>query len=155
MIPFPLGLLPWAILAGLIALGGMFGWGHHKGWTERDQEAQIEVAKANERARATEQRLTTQINDHATKLQEANNALDQKSSALDRAIRAGRVRLPAPSCPQPAADAAAPSGDSAEAPSESERQTLAAIAAIVADGDKAINQLNACIDQYNQIRSTK
>jgi hypothetical protein len=36
--------------------------------------------------------------------------------------------------------------------SESDRQTLAAIAAIVAEGDKAILQLNACIESYNAIR---
>jgi prophage endopeptidase len=112
---------------------------------------QAEIAKANEAARETEQKLTEKINANATKLQEANHALDQKSSALDRAIRAGRVRLPAPSCAQaPAGAASAPANQ--EDGSESDRQTLLLIAQIAADGDRAINQLNACIDAYNEVR---
>jgi hypothetical protein len=125
---------------------------------------QAEIAKANEQSRATEQKLTEQLNSNAVQLKEANNALDQKSSDLDRAIRAGRVRLPAPSCVQASTSTSVASGNSNQESSksdrkadsvadESERQTLAAIAAIVAEGDKAIVQLNACIDAYNQVRA--
>jgi hypothetical protein len=125
---------------------------------------QAEIAKANEQSRATEQKLTEQLNSNAMQLKEANNALDQKSSDLDRAIRAGRVRLPAPSCVQASPSPSIASGNSNQESAksdrkadsvadESERQTLAAIAAIVAEGDKAILQLNACIDAYNQVRA--
>jgi hypothetical protein len=125
---------------------------------------QAEIAKANEQSRATEQKLTEQLNSNAMQLKEANNALDQKSSDLDRAIRAGRVRLPAPSCVQASTSPAPTAGNSNQESAksdrkadsvadESERQTLAAIAAIVAEGDKAIVQLNACIDAYNQVRA--
>lgn len=136
----------------LLVVFGIYRWGFHKGWTERDVEMQAEIAKKNEESRQLEQRLIVQVNENAKKLVEANNAIDEKQTALDRAIRAGRVRLPAPSCVQASPSAPAPSGDSPEAPSESERQTLLLIAQIAADGDKAINQLNACIDSYNQIR---
>jgi len=146
----------------LLIVLGLYRWGYHNGWGTRDAEMQAEIAKANEAARQTEQKLTEQINSNATKLQEANHALDQKSSALDRAIRAGRVRLPAPSCVQAPASPAAPTGDRNEAPGQpdrqadpapdAERETLRLIAQIAADGDKAINQLNACIDAYNQVR---
>ena len=152
-----------AIGVTLFVVIGLYRYGHHKGWTERDAEMQAEIAKANEQSRATEQKLTEQLNTNATQLKEANNALDQKSSDLDRAIRAGRVRLPAPSCVQAAPSPAPAGGNSPEARAEpnrpadpvadeSERQTLAAIAAIVAEGYKAIVQLNACIDAYNQVR---
>lgn len=141
-----------AVMVTLLVIFGSYRYGFHNGWTERDVEMQAEIAKANEAARQTEQKLTESLNANATKLQEANHALDQKSSALDRAIRAGRVRLPAPSCAQAPAGAPAPAGDRDEASSESDRQTLAAIAAIVAEGDRAINQLNACIDAYNEVR---
>jgi hypothetical protein len=73
------------------------------------------------------------------------------------------------SCPQAAPSAPAASGDSnqersqpdpapdansdASGPSESERQTLELIAQIAADGDRAINQLNACVDAYENMRS--
>ena len=137
----------------VLLLLGIYQYGHHNGWEERDQEMQSEIARKNEQSRQKEQELAKQLNDQSVQLKEANHVLDQKQSALDRAIRAGRVRIstPAPSCVQAGPSAPAPAGDSPEAPSESERQTLAAIAALVAEGDRAINQLNACIDAYNKV----
>ena len=150
------------VLITMLIIFGSYRFGFHKGWTERDVEMQAAIAKANEESRAKEQQLSAQINANATKLQEANHALDEKSSALDRAIRAGRVRLPAPSCVQAPASAAPAAGDRNQAPSEpnrqadpaadAERETLRLIAQIAADGDRAINQLNACIDAYNEVR---
>ena len=111
-----------------------------------------EIAQKNEEARAKEQELNQKLNENATKLQEANHAIDEKQSALDRAIRAGRVRLPSAGCVQtsPSPAPAARGGD--EAASESDRQTLAAIAAIIAEGQRNTEQLNACIDSYNAVR---
>jgi hypothetical protein len=142
------------ILGAIVAIGMIFGYGHHKGWNARDAEMQAEIAKKNAESRATEVKLNEQINANASKLAEANNAITEKQTALDRAIRAGRVRLsqPSPSCVSTSTSAPAPTGDRDEAPSESERQTLAAIAALIAEADKHINQLNACIDSYNKVR---
>lgn len=142
---------PWVILGVLLALAGFYGYGHHKGWVERDAEMQAEIAVKNEEARAKEQELAKQLNDQSSKLLEANNVINEKQSSLDRAIRAGRVRLPTPSCPQANPNTPVASGDSAKAGSESDTETLRLIAQIVADGDKAINQLNACIDSYNKV----
>jgi flagellar capping protein FliD len=151
-----------AVLITLLIIFGIYRFGFHKGWTERDVEMQAAIAKANEESRAKEQQLSAQITENATKLQEANNAINEKSSALDRAIRAGRVRLPAASCVQATASSAASTGDRNEASgqpdrqadpaADAERETLAAIAAIVAEGDRNTQQLNACIDAYNQVR---
>lgn len=149
---FPGQRLAIAVVVTLLVIFGIYRYGFHNGWTERDVEMQQAIAKKNEEARATERRLTDEINSNAARLQEANHALNEKTGALNSAIRAGRVRLPAASCVQPAQGAAAPAGDRDEAPSESDRQTLLLIAAIAADGDAAINQLNACIDAYNQVR---
>lgn len=143
---------PWIILGAVATAAGVYMYGHHSGWTERDTEAQIEVAKKNEEARTVEREMNSKVIAQTNKLQEANNALSQKTSALDRSIRAGRVRLPAPSCPQTPGTPAAPSNDRSDEGSESDRQTLAAIAAIVAEGDAAILQLNACIATYNEMR---
>lgn len=143
---------PWVIITFAVTMGGSYSYGHHKGWWERDTEMQLEIAKKNEEARELERAMTSKIIANTNQLQEANNALTEKSSALDRAIRAGRVRLPASSCVQISPSAPAPAGDRDEAASESDRQTLAAIAAIVADGDRAANQLNACIDAYESVR---
>ena len=142
---------PWVILGVLLALAGFYGYGHHKGWVERDIEMQSEIAVKNEEARTKEQELTKQLNENSTKLMEANNAITEKQSSLDRAIRAGRVRLPSSSCVQTSPSATASSGSSSQAGSESDTETLRLIAQIAADGDKAINQLNACIDNYNKV----
>ena len=145
---------PWMILGAIFVAVSVYFYGHHKGWDERDKEMQAAIAQKNEESRQKEQQLNQTINDQSFKLKEANDAVSQKQTDLDRAIRAGRVRLPATSCVQASSSAAPAAGSGAEAASESERQTLAAIAEIVAAGDKAINQLNACIDAYNQVRET-
>jgi len=122
---------------------------------------QVEIAKKNEESREKERELAQQLNDQSTKLSEANNVITQKQSSLDSAIRAGRLRLPSTSCVQAPANAPTPTGDSTKERSEpvrqvyetsdSDRATLAAIAEIVAQGDRNTAQLNACIDSYNKV----
>ena len=145
-------LNPYVILGAIITAISVYFFGHHAGWAERDAEMQSEIALKNEQSRATEQKLNQQINETSTKLQEANNAVTKKQTDINALIRAGRVRLPASGCVQTTASTTATTGDSKEAGSESDRATLEAIAAIAAEGDRAINQLNACIDAYNQVR---
>ena len=93
--------IPVAITVGL----AVYFYGHHAGYAERETEVKLEVAQHNEEARAKEQELNKQINDQTFKLQEANNAITEKQTALDRAIRSGRVRLPASGCVQASAGA--------------------------------------------------
>jgi molybdopterin converting factor small subunit len=152
---------PYLILGAVVVCTSAYFYGHHKGWVGRDQEMQIEIAKKNAEARETEQKLAAQITETSTKLMEVNNVVNQKQSALDRAISAGRVRLPATSCVSAAPSATAPARDWAEArtqpdrpadtASDEEREVLRLIAQITADGDRAINQLNACIDSYAKV----
>jgi len=142
---------PWLIIGVLVALSGFYTYGHHKGWVERDAEMQSEIAQKNEEARVKEQELTKQLNDNSTKLQEANNAISEKQTSLDRAIRAGSLRLKTTSCVQTSSSPTPPNGNSNQEGSESERQTLAAIAEIIAQGDRNTAQLNACIDSYNKV----
>jgi hypothetical protein len=142
---------PWMILGAILVAVSVYFYGHHKGWDDRDIEMQAEIAVKNEESRVKEQELTKQLNENSTKLQEANNAITEKQSSLDRAIRAGRVRLPTPSCPQTSSNTPVASGNSNQAGSESDTEVLRLIAQIIADGDKAINQLNACIDSYNKV----
>jgi hypothetical protein len=135
----------------ILALAGVYGYGHHAGYAEKEVEVQQEIALKNEEARAKEQEIHQIMNDSEAKLLEANNAISQKQSALDRAIAAGRVRLPA-SCVQAGNVTTAAAGSGAEAAGESDRETLRLIAEIVAQGDRNTEQLNACIDAYNQVR---
>jgi hypothetical protein len=155
---------PWLIIGAIVVAISVYFYGHNKGWNQRDAEMQAEIAKKNEESRAKEQELGQKLNEQSSKLLEANNGIAEKQTALDRAIRSGKLRLNASSCVQAPSSPATPTGDRNQAPSQSngqadtttdaDRETLAAIAQIVADGDKAVNQLNACIDAYNQVRGT-
>ena len=140
------------VLVTLLVVFGIYRFGFSKGWGERDAEMQSEIATKNEESRAREQLLGEQLNQTSTQLKDANDAINQKQSALDRAISAGRVRLPAASCVQ-ASSGSTPASGNSQAGSESDRETLQLIAQIAADGDRAIAQLNACVDAYNSVRS--
>ena len=152
---------PWLILGALAACLGSYFYGHHKGWWERETEMQIEIARKNEEARVKENQMVESLTAKDHELRKANDAVNQKQTDLNRLIAAGRVRLPAPSCVQASTSPSSTTGDRTEARSEpdrtpdevaAERETLRLIAEIAADGDKAINQLNACIDAYNAVR---
>ena len=144
---------PWVILGVLLALAGFYGYGHHKGWADRDIEMQSEIAVKNEEARVKEQELTKQLTENSTKLMEANNAITEKQSSLDRAIRAGRVRLPSSSCVQTNGNPPVASGSSNAQTSESDGEVLRLIGEIISQGDRNTAQLNACISAYEAVRS--
>jgi len=153
--------LPWVLVGLCITLFGTYRGGYHFGWSDRDKEMQIEIARKNEESRQTEQKLNEQLNTTASKLLEVNNVVNQKQSALDRAIRDGRVRLPTASCVQAPTNTPVATTDTKatrepdrapDEPSDAERATLQAIAEIVAAGDRNTAALNACVDSYNQMR---
>ena len=153
--------LPWVLVGLCITLFGTYRGGYHFGWSDRDKEMQIEIARKNEESRQTEQKLNEQLNTTASKLLEVNNVVNQKQSALDRAIRDGRVRLPTASCVSaptstpttPTDTKATREPDRAPDPTpDADRATLQAIAEIVAQGDRNTAALNACVDSYNQMR---
>lgn len=142
---------PWMIIGVICLVAGTYKYGTHTGYKERNQEMQAEIAKLNEESRAKEQKLSEDLNQTSSQLKEANDVVNQKQSSLDAAIRAGRVRLNS-SCVQAATSSATAIGDN-QAGSESERETLRLISEIAAEGDRAINKLNACITAYEQVRS--
>ena len=142
---------PWLIIGAIVMAASVYFYGHHKGWAERDQEMQAEIAINNEGARTKEQELTKQLTDNSTKLLEANNVITEKQSSLNRLIRTSSLRIQTPGCVQTTASTTPASGSSSQAGSESDRETLAAIAEIVAQGDRNTAQLNACIDNYNKV----
>jgi len=153
--------LPWLLFGLCIALFGTYRGGYHFGWSDRDKEMQIEIAKKNEESRKTEQKLTEQLNENASKLLEANNVISQKTNALSVANRAGKLRLcPTSSVPAttntPTAStdtkATSQPDRASDTSSDAERATIEAIAEIVAQGDKNTAALNACVDSYNQMR---
>ena len=159
MLPIP---LPWLIVGVLISLFGTYRVGHHYGWLERDDDMKIAIAKKNDEARQIEQNMTEKLNQQSAKLQEANNAINQKTTALAVANRAGKLRLcptsnvqatPSTSVATTDTKATSQPDRQTDTASDAERATIEAIAEIVAQGDKNTAALNACIDSYNEVRN--
>ena len=147
--------LPYIALAIGIALFGSYRGGYHFGWQDRDNDMKIAIAQKNDEARAKEKELGEKMQDQETKLRKAQDDVKKKQSAMHELARTGRLRLPAPSCPQNNASATTAAGDtqpSQSDASESERQTIAALIDIAAEGDKAITKLNACASAYEEVR---
>ena len=152
MLPIP---LPWLIVGVLVSLFGTYRVGHHYGWLERDNDMKIAIAQKNDEARAKEKELGEKLQDQETKLRKAQDDVKKKQSAMHELARTGRLRLPAPSCPQ--ANASTPISIGNPQPTDTtetelERQTIAALIDIAADGDKAIVKLNACASAYEEVR---
>ena len=147
--------LPYIALAIGIALFGSYRGGYHFGWQDRDNDMKIAIAKKNDEARAKEAELGTKLIDQETKLRKAQDDIVKKQSAMHELARTGRLRLPAPSCPQNSSSATIAIGNpqpSQPDESELERQTIATLIDLAAEGDKAINKLNACASAYEEVR---
>ena len=143
---------PWMILGAIAAASLVYFYAHHVGYAKRDQEMQLEIARLNGEAREKEQKLSEDLNNTSSQLKEANDVVTKKQTDLDAAIRSGRMRLNT-SCVSASTGSTTASGNNSQA-SESERETLLLIAQLAAEGDRAINELNACIAAYNQVRET-
>jgi hypothetical protein len=147
--------LPYIALAIGIALFGSYRGGYHFGWEDRDNDMKLAIAKKNDEARAKEKELGEKLQDQETKLRKAQDDVKKKQSAMHELARTGRLRLPAPSCPQNSASATIATGNTQPSQpdaSESERQTIAALIDIAAEGDRAITKLNACASAYEEVR---
>ena len=147
--------LPYLALAICIALFGSYRGGYHFGWEDRDNDMKLAIAKKNDEARAKEKELGEKLQDQETKLRKAQDDIVKKQSAMHELARTGRLRLPAPSCPQASASASIATGNTQPSQpdaTELERQTIATLIDLAAEGDKAITKLNACASAYQEVR---
>ena len=153
--------LPYIALAIGIALFGSYRGGYHFGWEDRDNDMKIAIAQKNDEARQIEQNMSEKLNQQSAKLQEATNAINQKTTALAVANRAGKLRLcPSSNLQAPTNSSIASANTEAtsqpdrptDTASDAERATIEAIAEIVAQGDRNTVALNACVDSYNEVR---
>ena len=150
---------PWVMLGIISLLFTSFGGGYWKGADAERQRQQVEIARLNQEARETEQRMAEVANTYAQTLRKANNVAKVKENKLRADIADGalKLRIPvkAPTCPVSAsADSPAPSGDT-ETRAELDGRTSQALISITSRGDQAIRDLNTCIDQYNEMRNKK
>lgn len=149
-------LNPWVLLTLICAFVGSNALFYTKGADSERNKQQIEIATLNAEARAKEQILVSAIQTQSTKLQKANQdakLIQQKRTyAIDTGTLKLRIPVQAPVCPvHTATDTPIASGDSSQATAELDRETAKSLIAITDYGDKAIRQLNACIDAYNSV----
>jgi len=150
---------PYVLLGIVLSILSAFGGGYFKGKHDETVRQQLEIAALNAQARAKEQALISAVSTQASKLQKANYDAKLAAKERDNAIASGnlklRVPVKTPVCPvQAAGDTPAPAGNSVQAGAELDPATAQSLVAITDDGDKAIRQLNACIDAYNSIYQT-
>jgi cell division septum initiation protein DivIVA len=150
---------PWVLLGILMAVLSAAGSGYYKGQHDENTRQQVEIAALNAEARVKEQALISAIQTQSTKLQKANldAKLAQQKRNADIDSGALRLRLPvkAPVCAvQATSDTTTESRDSVQATAELDGEAAKSLIAITEDGDKAIRQLNACIDAYNSVYQT-
>jgi hypothetical protein len=136
----------------LVLLGGFYVSDHH-GYQRRVAEDQAEIDRLNGEARAKEAELNTKLARATSQLKQAKNDIKAKQSSISVRIDSGELRIPSTCGVQTSSSTSSAGGDQADG-SDATKQALKDIAAIAADGDTAITQLNACIATYNQVRET-
>jgi hypothetical protein len=152
-------LNPWVLLALISAFLGIGAVSYTKGEDSERERQQLEIAALNAAAREKEQILVATINTQSTKLAKANNNAKLQTEKLHSAIDDGSLRLRIPVqatvCPvHTASDTPVAAGDSVQATAELDAKISKSLIAITDDGDKAIRQLNACIDAYTTVYET-
>jgi len=143
----------------LLSLAASFGFGYYKGGIDEYLKQQAEIARLNDEARQKEQALVTAVQTQATQLVKAEQnakVLSQKRNTdIDSGALKLRIPVKAPICPlQTSSDAPIAPRDSIQTNAELDRETAKTLIAITDDGDKAIRQLNSCIDAYNAVYQT-
>jgi hypothetical protein len=155
-----MSLLNPAVWIGLLlSLAASFGFGYYKGGTDELMKQQAEIAKLNDEARQKEQALVTAVQTQATQLvkaeQNAKLLSQKRNTDIDSGALKLRIPIKAANCPiQTATDATIALRDSVQTNAELDRETAKTLIAITDDGDKAIRQLNSCIDAYNAVYQT-
>jgi prophage endopeptidase len=150
---------PYILLAVVLALIGSFGSGYYKGEQDEYERQQIEIAALNVKARETEQRMGEVAQTYAQTLRKANDVAKVKENKLRNDIVSGKLRLfvpvQTPECAVPTTeDTPAPAGDT-ETRAELDPRIAESLVDLASRGDQAIRSLNACIDQYEEMRKMK
>ena len=150
---------PWVWIGLLFAILGAATAGYSKGKNDELMRQQIEIAALNAKARETEQRMADVAQTYAQTLRKSNDVAKAKETKLRADLATGERKLfvpvKAPECARPAAaDSTAVNGNT-ETRTELDGQTAQALVDLTSRGDQAIRNLNACIDQYNEMRMMK
>ena len=151
-------LNPYVLLGIVLAVLGSFGAGYYSGEQNEYERQQIEIARLNQQARETEQRMGEVAQTYAQTLRKANNVAKAKETKLRTDIASGERKLFIPvqaSCPVSASADSPASNGNTETRAELDPGIAQSLVDLTSRGDQAIRSLNACIDSYEKMRSFK
>ena len=149
---------PYVLLGIFSTIFVTFLGGYYKGSEVEKERQQVEIARLNQEARETEQRMAAMANTYAQTLRKANDAAKTKENKLRSDLASGDRKLYVPvttTCGvSTTADSPAPSGNT-ETRAELDGRVAQALVDLTSRGDQAIRSLNACIEIYDEMRSKK
>jgi len=132
---------PWMILGAIGVAVSAYFYGHHVGYVLKETEDSLEIAR---------------INGEMTKKKDEQDAKDaqtkQEFETKLNGIIASRPRLYVPISSKTGCSTT--STNNGQERAELDGQTVEDLIRLVAEGDRAIIELNSCIDRYEAIRST-
>jgi hypothetical protein len=116
-------------------------YGHHAGYAQKENEDALEIARLNSE-------MTKQKDEQDAKDANTKQEFETKLSG----ILSSRPRLYVPIASK--GGCATTAADNGQARAELDGQTVEDLIRLVAEGDRAIIELNSCIERYEQVRST-
>jgi len=132
---------PSMILGAIVVALAAYFYGHHAGYAQKETEDALEIARLNGE-------MTKQKDEQDAKDATVKQEFETKLSG----IIASRPRLYVPLASKGGCSTST-SNDGKER-AELDGQTVEDLIRLVAEGDRAIIELNSCIDRYNQVKET-
>jgi hypothetical protein len=132
---------PWIILGCIAVTLSAFLYGHHAGYAQKETEDALEIARLNKE-------MNKQKDEQDAKDADAKQEFETKLSG----ILSSRPRLYVPISSK--GGCATTASNDGQARAELDGQTVEDLIRLVAEGDRAIIELNSCIDRYNQVKET-
>jgi len=134
----------------------LFSVGYYKGNRDEYEEQQIEVQRLNKQSKEAEDRLATVATTYAQTLRKADNVAKVKQNKLIADIKSGERKLFFPAQQTQSSisttDNTRTTSGNTETGTELDGRTAEALITITSRGDKAIRDLNVCVDQYNNVK---
>lgn len=132
---------PHLILGAIILAVASYFYGHHEGYAQKEMEDALEIARLNGE-------MNKQKDVQDAKDAEVKQEFETKLSG----IIASRPRLYVPVTSKGGCSTS--TSNNGQERAELDGQTVEDLIRLVAEGDRAIIELNSCIDRYNQVRET-
>jgi hypothetical protein len=132
---------PWVILGAIAVAFSVYLYGHHAGYAKKEAEDNLLIASKN-----------SEMNKLKDEQDAKDNTVKQEFETKLSGIIASRPRLYIPITSKSGCSTST-SNDGKER-AELDGQTVEDLIRLVAEGDRAIIELNSCIDRYEAIRNT-